>query len=80
MPYSSAPEAIAPSTKYFMADSAAIAGVAIESDHRVDGQREQLDADIDGQQAVGGDEHEDAEQRGQSQHVVLARRIPRFSR
>ena len=39
---------------------------------RVHRQRQQLDAQIDRQQAVGRDQHEDAEQRRQAQHVVLA--------
>ena len=72
MPYSSIPDAMAPSTKYFIADSAADAVVAIEGDHGVQRQRHELDADVDGEQAVGRHQHEDAEQRGERQHVVLA--------
>ena len=52
------------------------AGVAIERDHGVDGEREQLDADVHREQAVRGRQHEHAEQRGEREHEVLAAQQP----
>ena len=48
------------------------AGIAIEGDHGVQRQRQQLDADVHGEQVAGRRHHQHAEQRGQRQHVVLA--------
>ena len=72
MPYSNMPEAMAPSTKYFMADSAAMPESRSNATMRIQRQRQQLDADVHGEQVVRRHQHEDAEQRGQRQHVVLA--------
>ncbi len=46
--------------------------VAVERHQRVHRQRQQLDAEVHRQQRVGGHQHEDAEQRGERQHVVFA--------
>ena len=48
------------------------AGLAIERDHCVERQRQQLDAEIHGQQAPGRDHHHHAEQRNQPENEVLA--------
>ncbi len=44
----------------------------VERDQRVQRQRQQLDAEVHGDQVAGGTEHDNAEQRRQRQHVELA--------
>ena len=48
------------------------ARVAVEGHHRVHRQREQLHPEVDGHEASGGHQHEDAEERREREHVVLA--------
>ncbi len=72
MPYSSVPEAMAPSTKYFHRGLGGDAGVPVEGDDGVQRQRQQFHADVDGQQVGGRCHHQHAEQCRQRQHVELA--------
>ena len=61
---------MAPSTKYFMADSALSPESRSNATMAYTDRRQQLDAEVHGQQAVGGHQHEDAEQRGERRRVV----------
>ena len=66
------PEAIAPSTKYFIAASADSGRVAIERDQRVLRQRQHLEAEVQRQHAVRRDHDHDPEQAEQAEHEELA--------
>jgi hypothetical protein len=48
------------------------AGVAIECDHRVQRERQQLDAEIHRQQAARRNHHHHAEQRDETENEILA--------
>ena len=72
IPYSSVPDAIAPSTKYFIAALRGHSRVAIERDERVLRQRQHLEPEVQREHAVRRDHDHDPEQAEQAEHEELA--------
>ena len=77
MPYSSMPEASAPSTKYFMAASVAVAESRDSATMRVQAQAHQLEPEVQRQEVAGRDHDHHAQRRKQLSTKNSPRNMPR---